>query len=123
MTRENVSICSQQEWTAQWTRGCVVMGLIAVGIWGVLSVQLCMSFRARPLDTCPQRINPNTASMGSLVRLDGIGRARAMDIIYYREHHTQDGQAFKSAEDMQQIRGIGPKTVEKNLPRLTFDAN
>lgn len=72
-------------------------------------------------DFSPERINPNTASMGSLVRLPGIGRARALDIIHYRQVNAQFETVFESADDLQAIRGIGPKTAEKLAPWLTFE--
>lgn len=69
----------------------------------------------------PERINPNTASMASLVRLPGIGRARALDIIHFRQTQASDGAVFMNADDLQAIRGIGPKTAEKLSPWLEFE--
>ncbi|MHC4291661.1 MAG: ComEA family DNA-binding protein [Planctomycetota bacterium] len=73
------------------------------------------------LDASPPRINPNTASVASLVRLPGVGKARAMDIIYYRQNQKQAGPAFISTRDLQNIRGIGPKTADKISPWLIFE--
>mgnify|MGYP001267340230 CR=1 FL=1 len=67
----------------------------------------------------PERINPNTAPLASLVRLPGIGKARAMDIIHFRQANEEP--VFKTAEDMEQIKGIGPKTAEKISPWLIFE--
>ena len=69
----------------------------------------------------PERINPNTAGIASLVRLPGIGKARAMDIIHFRQTNVGGEQIFKTAHDMEQIKGIGPKTAEKNSPWLIFE--
>ena len=69
----------------------------------------------------PERINPNTASMGSLVRLPGIGKARALDILHYRQVNAEFETVFESAGDLQAIRGIGPKTAENIAPWLTFE--
>ena len=69
----------------------------------------------------PERINPNTACVGSLVRLPGIGKARAMDILHYRQVNAEFETVFESADDLQAIRGIGPKTAAKLAPWLTFD--
>ncbi|MHC4856830.1 MAG: ComEA family DNA-binding protein [Planctomycetota bacterium] len=66
-------------------------------------------------------INPNTASMASLVRLPGIGKARAMDIIHYRQNQKPDEPVFLSARDLENIRGIGPKTAAALEPWLTFE--
>ena len=68
-----------------------------------------------------ERINPNTAKLASLVRLPGIGKARALDIIHFRQANADEKPVFKTAHDMEQIRGIGPKTAEKISPWLTFE--
>jgi len=65
-----------------------------------------------------ERINPNTASVGSLQRLPGIGRTRAQAIVDYRDAHAPD--AFRTPEDLANIRGIGPVTVRNAAPHLTF---
>ena len=70
------------------------------------------------------RVNPNTASVGSLVRLPGIGLTRATAIVAFRDAFAAeggDGAAFRCPSDLQQIRGIGPKTVEGLAPWLRFD--
>lgn len=103
-----------------WIRGCLILSVFGLFVLAIVSGRLYGRHQHSLLDTKPERINPNTASMGSLVRLDGIGRARAMDIIHFRQTHNKDGTAFQSAHDMQQIRGIGPKTVEKLSPWLVF---
>lgn len=63
-------------------------------------------------------VNPNIAGMDSLVRLPGIGPSRAGAIIDYR--NQVDGVAFENAGDLQKIKGIGPKTVEKIGDYLYF---
>jgi competence ComEA-like helix-hairpin-helix protein len=68
-------------------------------------------------------INPNTADSASLVRLPGIGPARAAEIIKYRNSPDIEQPAFRSADDLQNIRGIGPKTVEKLTHYLIFNEN
>jgi competence protein ComEA len=106
-----------------WLRGCVLVG--AVGLAAVLMLAADMNrTHQRPLlNAAAERINPNTASIASLVRLPGIGRARAMDIVYYRQHQQQDGPAFGSPQDMENIKGIGPKTAEKLAPWLVFEGS
>ena len=118
-----VSSRSDQERKQLWLRGCVGVGVLGLMAVLMVSVNMYRVYRAhqRPmLDVTPERINPNTASMAGLVRLPGIGKARAMDIIDYRKHQ-QDGPAFQSPQDMENIRGIGPKTAEKLAPWLTFE--
>lgn len=70
-------------------------------------------------------LNPNAASWASLARLGGIGRVRAMGIVEYRQQwrqrHGPDEQAFRCAEDLMAVKGIGPATVERIKGRLIFD--
>jgi competence ComEA-like helix-hairpin-helix protein len=71
-----------------------------------------------PLD----RINPNLASKESLARLPGIGPARAQTIIEYRQAHCQNGPAFRTPADLDAVVGLGPKTVEKMMPWISFES-
>lgn len=61
------------------------------------------------------KININTASMGELVTLHGVGAKTAHAIIEYR----QANGAFSSVDELTQVKGIGSKTLEKNRHRLT----
>lgn len=122
MVRDRELSRLDQERLGLWTHGGLLVALTGVLMVTVLSAKLCLSHRACLLDAPPERINPNTASVASLVRLPGIGRARALDIVDYRDHQ-QDGPVFGSPQDLEQIRGIGPKTSAKLAPWLTFNAN
>lgn len=64
-----------------------------------------------------ERININTADADTIDRvLVNIGPAKARAIVDYRKSHG----AFKSAEQLALVKGIGLKTVEKNRDRLSF---
>jgi len=70
------------------------------------------------------RINPNYATSASLVRLPAIGPARAQAIIAYRkdfEKTNSNRTAFTNYSDLQQVKGIGPKTVEGMDKLLKFE--
>jgi competence protein ComEA len=58
------------------------------------------------------RINVNTASRSELMQLPRVGPATADKIIAYRKVHGP----FRSLNDLQKIKGIGPKTVEQLKP-------
>ncbi len=71
-----------------------------------------------------ERINPNDASPASLVRLPGIGVSRAAAIVAYRENFSeQNGNkpAFKNCDDLQKVKGIGPKTAQNISQWLKFE--
>ncbi|MHC4552318.1 MAG: ComEA family DNA-binding protein [Planctomycetota bacterium] len=102
-----------------WTRSMLVAAGCAVVLLLILTCGIYSDSHHPPLTGVPETINPNTAPAASLVRLPGIGPARALDIIHYREH-AENQPAFGSAADMQAIKGIGPKTAENIAPYLTF---
>lgn len=62
------------------------------------------------------KINVNTAGLDDLQRLPGIGPAMAQRIIDYRKKHGN----FKAVEEMDEIEGIGPSTLEKLKPFVSF---
>ena len=56
-------------------------------------------------------VNINTADAKSLAaNINGIGEKKAAAIVQYRKKHGP----FKSADDLTNIKGIGPKLIEKN---------
>jgi competence protein ComEA len=60
-------------------------------------------------------INLNTATRDELVALPGIGPAKAQAILDYRKAHG----AFKSVDELKDVKGIGAKRFEKLKPELT----
>lgn len=61
-------------------------------------------------------VNINTADAKTLeTALVGVGSKTAKAIVDYR---TKNG-AFKSVEDLEKVKGIGPKLFEKNRSNLT----
>lgn len=63
------------------------------------------------------KISLNRASVQALQTLEGIGPVRAQAIVDYRVAHGP----FKSIEEVDQVPGIGPVTLEKIRGRLTLD--
>jgi len=120
MLQENDSSRLDQARMGVWLRGCVLVGAVGLAAVLILAVNVYRAHQRPLLNAAVERINPNTASVASLVRLPGIGRARAMDIVYYRQHQPQDGLVFKTLGDMENIKGIGPKTAQNISPWLTF---
>lgn len=70
------------------------------------------------------RINPNNAPVESLIRLPGMGPGRAGAIIAYRKNFNGKNTgkpAFQNVDDLQKVKGIGPKTVQNISEWLKFD--
>ena len=71
-----------------------------------------------------EQINPNDAPLANLVRLPGIGIGRAGAIVAYRENFKEQADntsAFRNCDDLQKVKGIGPKTVENICQWLKFE--
>jgi comEA protein len=67
----------------------------------------------------PAVVDINTASRADLMRLPGIGASYADRILRYREEHGP----FRSVNDLDKVRGIGKKTLEKLRPFIRIDAD
>jgi competence protein ComEA len=61
-------------------------------------------------------VNINTATSAELQQVPGIGPATAEKILQMRKSYG----AFKSVDDLQAIRGIGPKRLAKMRKYLTL---
>ena len=59
-------------------------------------------------------VDINTASKKELTGLIGIGATKAEAIIAYRSTNC-----FKSIKELANVKGIGNKTVEKNISNLS----
>jgi len=64
-----------------------------------------------------QPIAINRADVRTLAFLPGIGPTLAQRIVDHRESKG----FFASSEDLLQVRGIGPKTLERIRPQITID--
>ena len=95
-------------------------------------VLLCTGFVVSGFETVRQssaieldeRINPNEAPVSSLVRLPGIGASRAEAIAVYRNSFSKEeggDKAFGNHDDLQKIKGIGPKTAESISRWLKYE--
>ncbi|MBL4712581.1 MAG: ComEA family DNA-binding protein [Gammaproteobacteria bacterium] len=63
------------------------------------------------------KININTASAELIAStMTGVGDSKAQAIINYRTSHGK----FKSIQDLENVDGIGLKTVEKNKDKITL---
>ncbi|MBQ9432850.1 MAG: helix-hairpin-helix domain-containing protein [Synergistaceae bacterium] len=60
-------------------------------------------------------IDINRADLQELQRINGVGPAIAQRIIDYRNTHG----AFTQIDDLQKVRGIGSKTMERIRPQVT----
>lgn len=66
-----------------------------------------------------EKVNINTATVGQLMTLEGIGETYAYAIIKKREEIG----GFKSVEDILLVKGIGKSRFEKIKDSITVDEN
>jgi competence ComEA-like helix-hairpin-helix protein len=103
--------------------------IISVCVAGSLAINLMVNLGAAESNSTHResrlqnRINPNDASIESLMRLPGLGAGRGGAIVTYREKFIKkNGKslAFEDCNDLLKISGIGPKTVQGISEWLEF---
>jgi competence ComEA-like helix-hairpin-helix protein len=93
----------------------------------IFSELICIALAVGIVTSCfalEEKINPNDAPAASLTRLPNIGRVRAEAIVAYRENFVlqEVGRpAFRDCNDLQKVKGIGPKTSQNISKWLIFD--
>ncbi|HEX6984927.1 MAG TPA: helix-hairpin-helix domain-containing protein [Planctomycetaceae bacterium] len=78
--------------------------------WGLREVEI---ERLSPVEHV-YRLDVNEATWVEFAQLDGIGETLAMRIVEDRETNGP----FRSVEDLDRVKGIGPKTLERLRPYL-----
>ena len=97
--------------------GLVLLGLASIGAWwvahGGCRGRLVEIDRAEPR-TAKFEVDLNQADWPELIQLPGIGETLARRIV---ESRDREGR-FLDHDDLQRVRGIGPKTLERVRPYL-----
>lgn len=63
-------------------------------------------------------VDINSADAATIAKeLQGIGLSRAQAIVAYREKNG----AFRNAEELRKIKGIGAKVLERNRPNIRIE--
>lgn len=60
------------------------------------------------------KISLNKANLQQLQKLNGVGEKKAQAIVEYR----QKNGGFKTVDELMNVKGIGPKLLEKNKAKL-----
>lgn len=116
-------------WTAAQRR---VLLVLLTALLGYLAGRYLLNpkYISRPQPRIPPRffdladkIDPNDADWQTLAALPNIGERRAKDIVAYREKllaADPTRRAFARAEDLFNIKGLGPSIVLQLRPYLIF---
>lgn len=83
-------------------------------LMALVAITLVSSFASAKTKEVEGVVNLNTASVQELMLLPGIGKSKAEAIVAYRQSHP-----FKSSEELTEIKGIGPKMLQKLDTYLT----
>lgn len=81
----------------------------------VLAAQAVEDEQLTEMVAAKSQVDINTANADTLaLALDGVGLSKAREIVAHRERFGE----FKSLEDLQQVRGIGPATIAANRDKI-----
>ncbi|MCY4268937.1 MAG: helix-hairpin-helix domain-containing protein [Gammaproteobacteria bacterium] len=65
------------------------------------------------------QIDINTADAAAIAAaLDGVGLVKAQEIVAYREMFG----AFKTVDELMEVKGIGPGTLARNRDRIALES-
>jgi DNA uptake protein ComE-like DNA-binding protein len=106
---------------------CVGLGIyLAVEVWRKPAVVTDPpNLDAPRAAEIEDRIDPNTADTEALAAIPNLGEKRAAQIVAYREEFHQkhpNEPAFKSVDDLMQLKGFGAATAANAAPYLRFAA-
>lgn len=108
----------------QTSRSCVVVLALLWAVVVVSGLRTGLSGRrVATADAPPGAVNPNSAPWYELALLPRVGEAKARAVVRCRDARMRDGigPAFARPVDLTEVRGIGPKTVERMAKELRFD--
>ena len=83
----------------------------------LLTTILLFSTSAMSAQAQAEKVNINTANAEQIASgISGIGENKARAIVEYRTSHGN----FKSIDALQNVDGIGKKTIEKNKDKISL---
>lgn len=83
------------------------------------SIMSASAQQAGTEDEMPEAtVNINTADEDALaLALDGVGTVKAREIVSHREENGR----FREPEELEEVNGIGPATIENNRERIVIE--
>ncbi len=98
---------------ASWPRPVQITlaALLALGLLAVAGKSLLQALETGPSVVPSQRIDLNWATLGELILLPGVGDQLAARILKVR-----DKRRFLNVDELRQVPGMGPATLERIRP-------
>ncbi len=92
----------------------------AIFLFSLLAAPLSLAAETSAADSGEvARIDINSADAAAIAAaLDGVGLVKAQEIVAYREMFG----AFQSVEELMEVKGIGPGTLERNRERIALES-
>jgi len=119
-------------WTPAQRRGIAAIFSIVIVIFGIglamnrATISDPQPARGAMADELADRLDPNFATAAELAAIPGLGEKRAATIVAYRDEFAAGHPghlAFNKAADLENVRGIGPATMESLEGYLVFPAD
>ncbi len=86
-------------------------------VFNALALTAMLAFSGAAFSYNAQEVNINTADAQSIAEnLNGIGLKKAQAIVVWRTEHGN----FSDVSSIDQVKGIGQKTVEKNKEFIKY---
>ena len=118
-------------WNRRNVVACTVLALLVLGLilwqWSARRhyIGVDIPVEQELVESASATIDPNTASVAELMALPRLGPGLADRIVNYRqEYKSQHGptaRPFTQLDDLQKVKGIGPKISEQLQPYLEFE--
>lgn len=93
---------------------------LGLHILAVVNMRLVDVPNAAPAGHLGLRLDPNSATSAELTLLPGIGPVLATRIVEFRGPVLAGRSAFTGADDLSEVRGIGPKKIAAMREYLRF---
>ncbi len=92
----------------------------AIFLFSLLAAPLSLAAETSAADSGEvARIDINSADAAAIAAaLDGVGLVKAQEIVAYREMFG----AFQSVDELMEVKGIGPGTLERNRERIALES-
>lgn len=104
-------------WLPRLLSGVLLAAMLTVMPAAYAETETATSVTSEQLAQQQPDVNINAAGEAELAEaLEGVGPAKAKAIVAWRQQHGP----FKSLEDLGQVKGIGPATLQANKAHILF---